>query len=243
MAHSSRTIDPGDPQDERVAGLSLAAAYTWAYLPLVLDDEGRAKDQPAVFNGRLWPLRADAHPTSSMADDLAELVTAGLLCRYSVDGRDYVHVPDWKQRQKVDRPSRSTLPRCPHHDSALDDIAATLGRVPEQLGSAFGSAAGRIDTARLGAAFARVVEDVTFPIDPAKAASYGQRIREYLAGDVTSSPGGATSPSADTTAGDTRADDMRADDVTVERQSPDTDAWRTATDDLSDDESRRDRPY
>ncbi len=187
MAHSSRTIDPGDPQDERVADLSMSAAYTYAYLPLALDDDGRAKDHAAVFNGRLWPLRADTHPTSAMADDLAELAAAGLVCRYTVDGVDYVHDPEWRRRQKLDRPMRSSWPRCPEHDSPFDDIAATLGRVPEQLSSAFGSAANRIDTARLGSAFARVVEDVTFPVDPGKAANYGQRLRDYLAGQTEAS--------------------------------------------------------
>jgi hypothetical protein len=58
MAQKSRTIHPADAQDERLANLPLSAAYTYAYLPTILDDEGRAKDQPSVFNGYLWPLRA-----------------------------------------------------------------------------------------------------------------------------------------------------------------------------------------
>ena len=44
-----------------------------------LDDEGRAKDQPAVLNGYLWPLRADAHPfledaLNQVADTAAQLL-------------------------------------------------------------------------------------------------------------------------------------------------------------------------
>lgn len=214
MVHSSRTIDPSDPQDDRVAALSLTAAYTYAYLPTVLDDEGRAKDQPAVFNGHLWPLRADAHPTAAMADDLGELESAGLLCRYVVEGHEYVHDPEWKRRQKIDRPVRSELPRCPVHHSPLDDFAATLGRVPGQVGSALGDAASRFDATRVGDAVSRLVETAAFPVDPAKAAGYGQRIRDAFGGGQTDAGTGAQ-PGASGTSG---ADETEQDeDIRVER--------------------------
>src|SRR5205823_14840453 len=90
MAQKSRTIHPADAQDERLANLPLSAAYTYAYLPTILDDEGRAKNQPSVFNGYLWPLRADTHTTDAMISDIGALVGAGLLCRYSVGGQDYL---------------------------------------------------------------------------------------------------------------------------------------------------------
>lgn len=254
MAQNPRTIDPGDAQDERVAALPLTAAYTFAYLPTVLDDEGRAKDQPAVFNGHLWPLRADAHPTAAMADDIAELVAAGLLCRYTVDGHDYVHDPRWRRRQKIHRPARSELPRCPAHDSPFDDIAATLGRVPEQFSTAVGNAATFIDRGRIGGAVARVVEDATFPVDPGKAASYGQRIREFLAGEQAGQGDESERGAADAEAADTEGTEVEVEverTVTVERDAgrdtsdqeaepererPPTpaDVWRNATDDPTD---------
>ncbi|PSK91405.1 hypothetical protein CLV30_1357 [Haloactinopolyspora alba] len=213
MVHSSRTIDPTDTQDDRVAALSLTAAYTYAYLPTVLDDEGRAKDQPAVFNGHLWPLRADAHPTAAMADDLAELESAGLLCRYVVEGHEYVHDPEWKRRQKIDRPERSALPRCPVHHSPLDDFAASLGRVPGQVGTALGDAASRFDAARVGDAVSRLVETATFPVDPGKAADYGQRIRDVFSGGEAGA--GAERRSDTSGAGDDAGTDEE--DIRVER--------------------------
>ncbi|SDU66648.1 hypothetical protein [Jiangella alkaliphila] len=186
MAHSPRTIQPGDVQDERVAGLPLAAAYTWAYLPTVLDDEGRAVDNAAVVNGRLWALRFDEHPTTAMADDLEALATEGLICRYAVDGQGYLHDPAWRRRQRLVRPVKSALPRCPVHDSGIREfVGDTITSVQDQVSSILGGAATNAGTTKVRDTVARLVEDVTFPVDPSKAASYGQRIRDFLGGAPT----------------------------------------------------------
>jgi hypothetical protein len=178
MLQKPRTIHPGDTQDERLASLPLSAAYTYAYLPTVLDDEGRAKDQPAVFNGFLWPLRAGEHDVEAMTRDVTALVESGLLCRYSVDGADYLHDVNWRSRQKVSRPSESTLPRCPAHDKSFDDVVAeTLNKVSDHVNAFLGNAATSIDEAKIRDSVARIVEDVTFLVDPQKAAAYGQKVR------------------------------------------------------------------
>jgi hypothetical protein len=193
MAQKPRAIHPGDAQDERLAALPLSAAYTYAYLPTVLDDEGRATDQPAVFNGYLWPLRAADHPIEAMSADIGALVGAGLLCRYTVEGQAYVHDPRWKSRQKVARPVPSVLPACPVHDKTFDQvIGETLGKVTEQVNSFLGSAARDIDEARVRDAVARIVEDVTNLVDPGKAASYGEKVRTFF----TKAPGPAQQPPA-----------------------------------------------
>lgn len=181
MPQKPRTVHPADAQDERLAALPLAAAYTYTHLPTVLDDEGRAKDQPAVLNGYLWPLRADEHPTEAMAADLDHLADAGLLCRYEVSGLRYLHDPRWKVRQKVARPAPSTMPPCPEHDRSFDEaVHETLGRFAEQVNAFVGAAAGRmggLDETKVREGFARVVEDVTYLVDPEKAAAYGQKVR------------------------------------------------------------------
>jgi hypothetical protein len=178
MTQKPRTIHPGDAQDQRLASLPLSAAYTYAYLPTVLDDDGRAQDQPAVFNGYLWPLRAAEHDNDAMARDIDALVAAGLLCRYSVGGEHYLHDPRWKARQKISRPVPSTLPGCPAHDKTFDEVLAdTLNKVAEQVNAFLGAAATSIDEARIRDSVARIVEDVTYLVDPEKAAAYGQKVR------------------------------------------------------------------
>ncbi|MBB5791431.1 hypothetical protein [Jiangella mangrovi] len=183
MAHSPRTIQAGDVQDERVARLALSAAYTWAYLPTVLDDDGRAVDNAAVVNGRLWALRFDEHPTAAMTDDLEALATEGLICRYAVDGQSYLHDPAWRRRQRLVRPERSALPRCPVHDSGIREfVGDTLTSVQDQVSSILGGAATSAGTTKVRDTVARLVEDVTFPVDPSRATAYGQRIRDFLGG-------------------------------------------------------------
>jgi hypothetical protein len=208
MAQKTRMIHPVDAQDERLAHVPLSAAYTYAYLPTVLDDEGRAKDQPSVFNGYLWPLRADTHTTDAMIGDISALVEAGLLCRYTVAGQEYLHEPAWKRRQKIARPVPSALPGCPIHNKTLDDVVGeTLQKVSEQVNAFLGMTATGLDEAKVRESVARIVEDVTVLVDPQKAAFYGQRVRGFFTkttppvGELPSQePGGSgTGGSKDTT--------------------------------------------
>jgi hypothetical protein len=181
MAQKVRTIHPSDATDERLANLPLSAAYTYAYLPTVLDDEGRAKDQPSVFNGYLWPLRADTHTTDAMTSDINALVEAGLLCRYAVAGQVYLHDPAWKRRQKIARPIPSVLPGCPTHDKTFDEvITETVRKVSDQVSAFFGKAATGFDEAKIRDSVARIVEDVALVVDPERAASYGQQVRGFF---------------------------------------------------------------
>ncbi|GAA0626309.1 hypothetical protein GCM10009547_32190 [Sporichthya brevicatena] len=181
MPQKPRSIHPDDAQDERLAALDLETAYTYAYLPTVLDDEGRAKDSPAVLNGFLWPLRADAHPTAAMDRDLAALAESGLICRYEVGGRPYLHDPRWKTRHKLVRPTPSTLPPCPEHEKSFDEVVTeTVGRIAEGVTSVVEVAGSRIDQKRISDSLARLVEDVTYLVDPEKAVVNGQKVRKMF---------------------------------------------------------------
>ncbi len=227
MTQQPRTIQPGDAQDERLAALPLSAAYTFAYIPTVLDDDGRAAYQPAVFNGYLWPLRIDEHPTDAMAADLETLVDAGLLCTYTVDGHDYLHDPAWRTRQRISRPVRSVLPRCPKHDVSFDDVVSgAVGKVSEQVSAFVAAAASNVDETRIRDTVTRLVEDATFLVDPEKAMSYGQKVRELL-GDAIPKPPTRLRPV-------TRPDDKPdpGPDSRPRSRADGGDAWRDATDDL-----------
>jgi hypothetical protein len=198
MPQKPRSIHPEDAQDERLAALPLTAAYTYAYLASALDDEGRAKDKPATLNGLLWPLRADEHPTAVMEADLAALDEAGLIHRYAVDGRPYLHDPRWKARHKQLRSAASTLPPCPDHDKSFDEaVTETLGRFAEQVNTAVGTAAGHLDQKRLQDSVARLVEDVTYLVDPEKAVANGQKVRNLLRRSKNPDAGSADAPAAD----------------------------------------------
>nr|WP_234365701.1 hypothetical protein [Streptomyces sp. RTd22] len=110
-----RTIKPEAFISESLAEVSVNAERTFFGLLTQADDQGRFRDNPAIINGLLWPLRAE-HTAIHAEDDLQQLADAGLICRYTgCDGRRYLHVVTWADHQKIDKPSPSRLPSCPAH--------------------------------------------------------------------------------------------------------------------------------
>ncbi|GGN51490.1 hypothetical protein GCM10012285_41670 [Streptomyces kronopolitis] len=113
-----RTIKPEAFVSESLAEVSVEAERTFFGLLTQADDHGRHRDNAAIIAGLLWPLRAE-HTSVHVEDDLYQLATAGLLCRYTgCDGRRYLHIVTWAEHQKIDKPSQSRLPSCPQHQAA-----------------------------------------------------------------------------------------------------------------------------
>jgi hypothetical protein len=110
-----RSDKPEAYQSETLAEISLAAERTFKGMATIADDLGRLADKPAQINGELWSMRG-GHAKDDLEAELAEMVKAGLVCRYTgCDGKRYLHLVKWDQHQKIDRPSKSRLPRCPVH--------------------------------------------------------------------------------------------------------------------------------
>lgn len=113
-----RTIKPEAFFSESLAEVSVEAERTFFGLLTQSDDHGRHRDNAAIIAGLLWPLRAE-HTSVHVEDDLHQLATAGLICRYTgCDGRRYLHVVTWSLHQKIDKASQSRLPTCPQHHGA-----------------------------------------------------------------------------------------------------------------------------
>ncbi|MEV5129085.1 hypothetical protein ACN6K8_002888 [[Kitasatospora] papulosa] len=113
-----RTIKPEAFVSESLAEVSVEAERTFFGLLTQADDHGRHRDNAAIIAGLLWPLRAE-HTSVHVEDDLHQLATAGLICRYTgCDGRRYLHIVTWSMHQKIDKPSQSRLPTCPQHHGA-----------------------------------------------------------------------------------------------------------------------------
>lgn len=113
-----RTIKPEAFTSESLAEVTVHAERTFFGLLTQADDHGRHRDNAAIIAGLLWPLRAE-HTSVHVEDDLHQLATAGLVCRYTgCDGRRYLHIITWAEHQKIDKPSQSRLPSCPQHHGA-----------------------------------------------------------------------------------------------------------------------------
>ncbi|MBZ6232825.1 hypothetical protein [Streptomyces olivaceus] len=147
-----RTIKPEAFVSESLAAVSLTAERTFFGLLTQADDQGRHRDHAAIIAGQLWVLRPE-HTPGDVEQDLAQLADAGLICRYKGPGdKRYLHIVTWRQHQKINRPSASRLPTCPHHDSltgtapGVDALATGAGitETAPQPHGALGDGSGRI---------------------------------------------------------------------------------------------------
>ncbi|MFJ1821550.1 hypothetical protein [Streptomyces sp. NPDC088139] len=142
-----RTIKPEAFISESLAAVSVHAERTFFGLLTQADDHGRFRDQSAVIAGALWSLRPE-HGPLEVEDDLTQLDSAGLICRYEGDdGKRYLHIVTWARHQKINRPSGSRCPACPRHQGSRSDEAASPvhGALHEQAVSPHG---GRPDASR-----------------------------------------------------------------------------------------------
>lgn len=90
------------PWDVRLLFIGL-----WSYVA----DSGVGRDNDKLIAADLFPLEEDPIATlATVSRGLASLSAAGLITRYSVKGKRYLHINAWADHQKIDRPTRSPFP-------------------------------------------------------------------------------------------------------------------------------------
>jgi hypothetical protein len=98
----------------------------WGYL----DDYGRGVDDELLIASDCFPRDRDVTP--ERVDAWLELIAdSGPLCRYEVDGRQYLHAPNWREHQKPSHPTRSKIPPCP--DDEPEDFKRWREANPQRL--------------------------------------------------------------------------------------------------------------
>lgn len=108
-----RSIKPEYWTSEDVAALTdyfdrLLFIGLWSYV----DDNAVGRDNEKLIAAKLFPLEDDPHETlARIRGGLARMSDQGLIARYaSPDGRRLLMVTGW-HHQKIDKPTRSPLPR------------------------------------------------------------------------------------------------------------------------------------
>lgn len=132
-----RTIKPDAFLSESLSTLGRGTRWTFAGLWTYSDDEGRARDDVRLIKAALYPLD-DSVSRDDVETDLWLLAGIGAICRYvGDDGRRYLHMPKWEDHQRINRPSPSKLPACPHegsgkcHEPRDDDSVSPHGALTE----------------------------------------------------------------------------------------------------------------
>lgn len=110
-----RTLKPEAASSESLAEVDRGIRWTFGMFWTHCDDEGRAVWNLRLIKAAIYPL--DDHITIAvLADDFANLERIGAVCRYEVDGKEYVHVPAFGEHQHPNRRVESKLPPCPKTD-------------------------------------------------------------------------------------------------------------------------------
>lgn len=127
-----RTIKPEAFTSPDMAALPLAARWTFVGLWTHVDDEGRAHADSRLLKGAIWPLDDDVTPAD--IDGYLDLLAAQeMVCRYlGDDGRELLHVVNWSEHQKVNKPTATKLCECPRHDLGLPTPSIHRQRSPQE---------------------------------------------------------------------------------------------------------------
>lgn len=104
-----RSIKPEALQHRKVGRLSIAARWLWLAMITQADDDGRLVADPGQL--RVVAFAYDRDVTEAMvADWLAEIAQTGLIRCYTVQDVPYACFPDWRDHQRINRPTPSKLP-------------------------------------------------------------------------------------------------------------------------------------
>jgi hypothetical protein len=106
-----RSIKPEFWTSEAIARLPMRARLTFIALWSYVDDNGVGRDNEKLIAAELFPLEDDPRQTVlNVREDLATLAREGRVTRYTVDGKPFLHVTNWSEHQKIDRPNKKRYP-------------------------------------------------------------------------------------------------------------------------------------
>jgi hypothetical protein len=112
-----RTMKPALFTSRNVSRYSDALFRTFAGLFCYVDDKGRGEDDPDLIKAEIAP-RIKRKTPRVIDAHLAELAAESdpPVCRYEVDGVRYLHLVNFNEHQRINRPTPSKLPPCPKHE-------------------------------------------------------------------------------------------------------------------------------
>ncbi len=109
-----RSIKPEVRTSLKVGAWPREVRYAWVLLWGYLDDYGRGVDDMRLLIADMFPLDRDV-TEKKMAGWVQTWTDDGVVCRYEVDGRRYLHAINWHEHQRINRPSPARHPACPTH--------------------------------------------------------------------------------------------------------------------------------
>lgn len=136
-----RSIKPELRTSLTVAEWPREVRYFWTLLWGYLDDHGRGVDNARLVLADCFPLDRDLDE-DAIDKWLTLIAESGPLCRYTANGRRYMHALNWKEHQRPSHPTDSRIPPCPDHHAVAaraQDLPGDSGSSREPLANASGS--------------------------------------------------------------------------------------------------------
>jgi hypothetical protein len=107
-----RSIKADLVRREQFGDVSAGATACYLGLQPHADDTGHYRYHPRLVKADVFPMHVRVGE-GHIEEWIDELLEPGLVCRYVVGERMYLHFPDWDDLQRVDKPSASFIPPCP----------------------------------------------------------------------------------------------------------------------------------
>lgn len=128
----NRVIEPAFWSDKKLSKLSYFDRLFFIALWNFADDYGRGKAIPKELAGFAFPHDEEIGAVE-IREALARLAGNGRIRLYSIDGEDYYCIPSWGRHQRVDHPSKSSIPPQPD-DLATDSRESRESLSPKEKG-------------------------------------------------------------------------------------------------------------
>jgi len=110
-----RSIKPGLFRSRSVKLLNSDQKLVWIGLWPVADDEGRLLDETGILVGDLWALSMSEAKLDRILDQIHDL---GRIIRYEVAGQRYIQVTNFREHQRIDKPTPSVIPPPPPQEAS-----------------------------------------------------------------------------------------------------------------------------
>lgn len=114
---------------EKVAALSRSAEIFYFRLLLIADDYGLFDARPTVLRTRLFSMQLDEISNQDIQDFLHEVEEAGLVRVYCVNGKEYVEIFNYGQRQR----GKPKFPLPPNYGGSPPRNAADYCSSPQSI--------------------------------------------------------------------------------------------------------------
>ncbi len=130
-----RSIKPEFWRSDDIAALDLSTRLLFIGLWSYVDDNGVGVDRLSSITADLFApdLARDPRDTfATVSRGLQKLSEASLITRYTVSGRDFLHISTWAKHQRIDKPAkeRYSPPTC--DDAIIRETLATPSRGPRE---------------------------------------------------------------------------------------------------------------